>query len=249
MQTSTNSNPKVLWSARVIGWITLFFGIESGFIVASINWFRMGYKAKAFIHVAIAILIACVNAFFLQDYIKASSYLSTSEYTVRLLIRFCLIFLAIAYLHTATRKDIHKLLESGMAIKNWNWFFAVLIGLVLFVSFDFLNKSVSAYQLYSLQNHVYCDTLQPGMTFNEVQNVLDKIGENTLIKADSNINPDEFKAAHEITPTYYWVVFFETNDEKVQTALSGKGFGFDANNKLIWVSTFSGSVIQCSKLP
>jgi hypothetical protein len=246
MQISINSESKTIWSARVIGWVTLFFGIESGFIVASVNWFRMGYKTKAFIHIAIAILIASVNTLFLQDYLRLSSHLSIKDYSIRLLISFGLIFLAIAYLHSTTRKDIELLQENGKSIKNWNWFFAVLIGLIFFISLDFLDKAFFAYRLYSLQNHVYCDVLQSGMTFKEVATALNGVGKNTLINADFLINTDDIKVKPEQEPAHFWTVFFDTQDEKIQTALSGKGFGFDSSNKLIWVSTFNPiEIIQC----
>jgi hypothetical protein len=157
-----------------------------------------------------------------------------------------LIFATIAYLHTATRKDIENLTHNGKIIKNWNWLFAVLIGVLLFLSFDFLDKSIYAYRAYSLNNHIYCEVLQSGMSYTEVDKALNQIGNHKLINADFLINTDDLRVQPE--PSHFYIVFFESEDEMTQWALNGKGLGFDSNKKLIWVSTFDPiKIFECYK--
>jgi hypothetical protein len=239
METSTNSESKALWSAQVIGWVTLFFGIASGFIVASMNWFRMGYKSKAYLHVAIALFIVCVDAFFLQDYLRLSHYLSTKEYFTRVLVTLLLTFSAIAYLHTATRKDIETFQQHGKLIPSWSWLFAFLLGFVCFISFRVLDNLAFTNRLSSFQNHFYCEVLKPGMTLKEVETTLDGVGTNLFVDGEGIINTDNLKFAPNATPAYFRIVMFNTENEEIQRALSWKRLGFDSHDRLIWVN------VQC----
>jgi hypothetical protein len=240
MESSEKPTPRSIWSARVIGWITLLFGISSGFVVASINWFKMGKKAKAALHLGIGLFIACLNALFIQDHLRLSYYHSINEKSLRVIASLALTFIAIAYLYTTTRKDIEALQQTKEFIRPWNWFFAALIGLVSFVSFSVLDNTVFTYSIYSVQDHFYCDVLKPEMTISEVEATLDKVGTNLFRDAKDFTDINALSRTSDIKPAYFRIViFFDTKNEKLEKALSHKFLGFDSNDKMIWRS------VQC----
>lgn len=225
-----NSKSKRLWSAHIIGWTTLFFGVVSGFVIAAINWARMGYKIKALIHFLIAIIIACLYAFILQDYLGISSSLSVPEFSIRLIIGLVLVFLAIAYLHTATRKDIENLRQHGENIEDWNWSLAAVFGIIFFMACNSLNNFGTAYRISSFQHHLSCEILKAGMTSQEVDNALNTIGPHKFMEMGAYFVPHT-----QTPPAYYRAIMFE-DVQMVQKYDLYIGLGYDANNKLIWVS-------------
>ena len=57
LQPSPEPIPTIkLWSPNTIGAFTFFLGFPSGITLASINWFKMGMKWKAFANILIGIV-------------------------------------------------------------------------------------------------------------------------------------------------------------------------------------------------
>jgi hypothetical protein len=57
-----------------------------------------------------------------------------------------------------------------------------------------------------------------------------------LVDVDGLMNTDDLQFAPSATPAYFRIVIFNTEDEKIERALSWKRLGFDASDKLVWVS-------------
>jgi len=247
MQNSfTPTAPKKIWSARLIGWLTLIFGPASGFIVAGTNWAFMGHKQKAILHGLIGVGVAFLYPLILREYIGLSRRdtvgLSFNEHVFRIILNFGSVFLIIAYIYLTTEKDTQRLQESGIPSEKANLFLAVMIAILASLGSVFLNALIINAQQASFQNHVYCELLKPGMTYAEVDNALAEIGPHlqahleTIFPKTESVDYESFR-----------VVRFEGAIEtKYNLSL---GLGYDENDRLLWVAKFglpSGfEIVQC----
>lgn len=106
-----------LWSPNTIGTLTFFAGFPAGITLASINWFKMGMKWKAFVNTLIGI-IGLVIIFLIPENLTRS---------VALLINLGFV----AYIRYQMKADVNLLTD--YKIENPNWTSGCLISLVVWV--------------------------------------------------------------------------------------------------------------------
>ena len=140
-----DENPKSikLWKAEhialttlVVGVITSFsWSVLGGFLLAGINWVRMGKTRKALLNIPMAILFS--ELFVYTSITRVPFYLKTRLPTPAVvIIYFTLAFVAIMYLHTQMRRDDAEFVAQGKRIKSQYPGLAVLIiflGIPLFI--------------------------------------------------------------------------------------------------------------------
>ncbi len=131
-----------------------------------------------------------------------------------------------------------RLVEWNNRTKKWNWALIWLltgcIALVLFVAYYYYES----YRITTFQNHVYCEVLKEGMSADEVDVALDRIGNH--IQADIS---NQIALNIEPNPTYYRLVIFD--DANIHVRM---GLGYDKNERLLWVTRGEISpdqIVQC----
>lgn len=102
-----------LWSPNTIGTLTFFAGFPAGITLASINWFKMDKKLKAYTHILVGV-IGMVAIYFLPDGITRS---------LALLINLGFV----AYIRNQMKADIESL--THYKVENPNWFSGFLTGM------------------------------------------------------------------------------------------------------------------------
>jgi hypothetical protein len=142
------------WSHKVVGNVTLLamlalellglafgrlsissglaLGAFAGFVVAAINWFRMGRRWKGLIHLVISPVIYLLIPIGLPLLLTGIVYVLsagsaepateisqgiTSTPTLSLILDFGIAFLVIAYLYTMTKRDIAHLQVKGIPVE------------------------------------------------------------------------------------------------------------------------------------
>ena len=122
--------------------------------------------------------------------------------------------------------------------KAWNWGLIAAIGVVVTVVVFIASLYIGNYRRTAFQNHVYCEVLRKGMSSDEVDSALDRIGKHTQVDIK-----DQIVITIKPEPTYYRLVLFE--DAHIVLPM---GLGYDSNEKLIWVTRDElqpGQVVQC----
>jgi hypothetical protein len=271
-----------VWSHKVVGNVTLLImiilvvlgwppfnlslsmssalalGAFAGFVVAAINWFRLGRRWKALFHLLISPLIylvflACIPLL-LAEILLALSGGSTERATelsqgnfasiLAVALYFGAAFLVIAYLYSMTKHDIAHLQAKGITVKYADFYAAFLppMGIAaLSVIFMWVILTVAG-QAYiaSKQNHVYCELLQPGMTEEEVSRMLDEIGPHAQARGDGF-----FPLPKGVS--YYRNIYWRDGDIEWNYHL-WLWVGYDKDGKLVWKgrSTLPGmTAIEC----
>ncbi len=132
-----------------------------------------------------------------------------------------------------------KRLKKWNAItKTWNWVLIATIGIVVAIAVFIATIYISNYRRNAFQNHIYCEVLKRGMSPQEVDTALDRIGKHIQV----NIT-DQIVLNMEIKPASYKLVLFENANIDVRM-----GLGYDTNQKLIWVTRGEippGEIVQC----
>lgn len=138
-----NSKSIQLWKAEhialttlVVGVITSFsWSILGGFLLAGINWVRMGKTRKALLNIPMAILFS--GLFTYTSFGRVPRYLENPlPSPAVVIIYFTLAFVAIMYLHTQMRRDYAEFVAQGKPIKSQPSGLGVLIiflGIPLFI--------------------------------------------------------------------------------------------------------------------
>jgi hypothetical protein len=125
IQPSTPASPPVkLWSPSAIGWITFFLGFPAGVVLASINWFRMGMRDKAIMH-----LVGGGLGTFLFIFIIISS--SGSSSGLSLLVNLGIIY----YLAEQMKADIQLYRATGIPVQDADGLGGCLIGVATLLVF------------------------------------------------------------------------------------------------------------------
>jgi hypothetical protein len=122
--------------------------------------------------------------------------------------------------------------------KTWNWGLIAVVGVVALLVVFVASGYISDYRRATFQNHVYCEVLRKGMSLEEVDATLDRIGKHTQVDITNQV-----VVTIKPKPTYYRLVLFESADIYLPM-----GLGYDSNNKLIWVTSDTlqpGQVVQC----
>ena len=113
--------PVKLWSSRLIGFATFFFGFPSGIVLSSINWSRMGLKKKMAYHLVgglMGIFVIVISLAFVPER-RARGVVG--------LVNFGMSF----YLGDQAKKDIEAFKAEDREVKVVHWFRGVLISLLV----------------------------------------------------------------------------------------------------------------------
>ncbi len=128
-----------LWTPRLISVLTFLFGFPCGFVLAAINWHRMGLRIKARVHLllgAFAMLIAILISVLLPQ-IPRFVWFGVNA--------------AIAwYLANQLKTDIANLESAGTTVRADNWLIGTLISLgvvVLYLTSALVVAAIAEYLL------------------------------------------------------------------------------------------------------
>jgi hypothetical protein len=232
-------------------------GSFAGFCIAAWNWFRMGRRRKALAHVLLGLgvylgflvsyaLLAVLlvqmfppstpveTEFNIPGIIEPGTRMLSTPQTnwliPLLLIAYCLIVgvLVLLYLYRATARDVPPTepLEDGDELKR---FLPLLVVAAISAGILVLSgTAVMQIRKAQFQNHVYCELLHPGMTFDEVSTALNQ--------ADSHMQvwfQDEPYPSLSDKASYYRVVWWDNYRLDTDYDLS-LWLGYDANDQLVW---------------
>ncbi len=255
-----------VWSYKVIGNVTLLamlalivlgfppfnlgasislafaLGAFAGFIVAAINWFRMGRRWKGLFHLLISPAIYLIFPFGIPLLLGVIIRLLSGGSTERaveigqgisselvLALYFVAAFLVIAYLYSMTKRDIAHLQAQGIVVKYG--IFLPPMGIAAFSILLMWGITAAAGLAYIAfkQNHVYCELTHPGMTQEEVTTALNEIGPLYQFQVD-DWGP---RYKRENGGEYRMIYWKESNVElRYDLRL---WVGYDKNGKLDWI--------------
>jgi hypothetical protein len=232
-------------------------GSFAGFCMAAWNWFRMGRRRKAIAHLLVGLAVYLLFnvgyvlfAILLSQMFPPSppvetefnipgvtppgmrvlSTPQTSSMIPLLLIAYCLVVgvLVLLYLYRATARDVPRTepLEDGDELKR----FLPLLAVAAISSAAIVLANIFVMQIRTaqLQNHVYCELLQPGMTRKEVNAALDEVGPHLQGWPEDLGYPALSKRA-----TSYNVVLWD-NSRFYRDYNLDLWLGYDAEGKLAW---------------
>jgi hypothetical protein len=250
------------WSHTVIGNVTLmamltlvmlglFFNVRlstssalalgafAGFVVAAINWFRLGRRWKGLVHLlispAIYLMIPVGIPLVLTTIITLLSG-GSAERAVEigrsinsaliLALYFGAAFLIIAYLYSMTKRDIAQLQTKGVTVEYAD--FLPPMGIAALGVMLMWGVATVAGQAYvaSVQNHVYCELLKPGMSEEEVSQAMNEVGPHLEARLDGYFPLPEGVA-------YYRNIRWRDHRFELNYDLS-LWVGYDANGELVW---------------
>jgi hypothetical protein len=248
----------------VLGWLprvsmsiqsALALGAFAGLVVAAINWFRMGRRWRGLFHllispavyliitVGIPLLLIAIASMNNGESAKLATELNLGIYsTLATALYFGAAFLVIAYLYSMTKRDIAHLQAKGIAVEYAD--FRPPMGIAALSVMILWGVSIVAGQAYraSVQNHVYCELLQPGMTQEEVTTALEEIGPLYQRPIDGWPSRYQRKDGGE-----YRIIYWKESDVELRYSL-WLWVGYDKNGKLDWKGRYtSGDLmdIQC----
>jgi hypothetical protein len=220
-------------------------GSFAGFCVAAWNWLRLGQRRKALAHFVAAfgiyILISVVSVLiaigltllFVRsvptpiEWSEIPGVMSAGSDVVDVIhnrvvpsigvLIFSLIAgaLVVAYLYKATARDVRHYEAAGDVVELYN--FLPLLGIAaVSAAFIMLGTAfLTRTRVASVQNHVYCELLQPGMTFDEVKTALNEFGLHKQVWFEDTPYPSISEKA-----TYYNVVWWDSTYIDVNYDLS-----------------------------
>lgn len=233
-------------------------GCFAGFCVAAWNWLRMGRRRKALAHFAaafgvyifisiVSVLIAIGLALLFVRSVPttveqpAIPGLTTGGSTVvdqlqnrwvppigSFLFNTLVSVLVIVYLYRATARDVRQYAAANDTVELYN-FFPPLAVAAISAAFIMLSTAfVNHIRIAQVQNHVYCELLQPGMTSTEVDIALNELGPHWQVWFEDVLYPSIFEKA-----THYRVVEWDNSRIERDYDLS-LWLGYDADNRLVW---------------
>jgi hypothetical protein len=246
-----------LFNVRLTMSSALALGAFAGFIIAAINWFRMGRRWKGLFHLLISpavylsitvgiplllIAIASVNN---GESANLATELNLGIYsTLAIAFYFGATFLIIAYLYSMTKRDIAQMQAKGITVEYADFYadFLPPMGIAALSVIIMWGITTVAGQAHvaSIQNHVYCELLQPGMTEEEVSRALNEIGPHSQARFD-----DYFPMPEGVS--YYRAIYWHDRDVERKYDL-WLWVGYDKDGKLVWKgrSTLPGiTAIEC----
>jgi hypothetical protein len=237
-------------------------GCFAGFCVAAWNWLRMGRRRKALAHFAaafgvyililvVSVLIAIGLALLFVRSVPtvveqpAIQGLTTGGTTVvdqlqnqwvprigSFLFNTLVSVLVVVYLYRATARDVRQYEATNDTVEFYN-FFPLLVVAAISVAFITLSTAfVNHIRIAQVQNHVYCELLQPGMTSTEVDTALNELGPHWQVWFEDALYPSIFEKA-----THYRVVEWDNARTERDYDLS-LWLGYDANDQLVWTGRY-----------
>jgi hypothetical protein len=232
-------------------------GSFAGFCIAAWNWFRMGRRRKALVHVLLGLgvyllfqvgfvllTVLLVQVFPPSQPVETEinipgvtlpgarmlSSPQTSSMIPLLLIAYCLIVgvLVLLYLYRATAHDVTPTepLDDNSELKRFLPLLAVAgISAATVVATNIL---ISQIHITQMQNHVYCELLHPGMTFEEAEGALNEIGPHRQVWFQDVPYPTLSEQA-----SFYRAVYWDNYrlDRDYDLSL---WLGYDENDQLVW---------------
>ena len=238
-------------------------GSFAGFCVAAWNWLRMGQRRKALAHfiaafgiyvliLVVSVLIAIGLALLFvrsvptpTEWSEIPGVMPAGSAVVDVVqnpavppigvLLFNLIAgaLVVAYLYKATARDVQQIEQASDIVELYN--FLPLLG-VAAIGAAFIMFSTALFNqahIANVQNHVYCELLQPGMTPGEVTEALSEIAPLRQAIFDDRADP-AIEKMPDIVSSWVWI-----NWEKSQPAaaydLFGLFIGYDTNDRLVWL--------------
>lgn len=248
----------VLFVISELSFVTsVSLGSFAGFCIAAWNWYRMGRRRKALAHVLLglgvylgflagyallAILLVQVfppslpveTEFNIPGVTEPGTRMLSTPQTnwliPLLLIAYCLIVgvLVLLYLYRTTARDVlpTEPLEDGDELKRF--LPLLVVAAVSVAAVVFANTLFTQIRTAQLQNHVYCELLQPGMTAEEVSDALNQVGPNKQIWFEDTPYPSLSDKA-----SYYRVVLWDSSRLNFDYDLL-LWLGYDANDRLVW---------------
>ena len=133
---------------------------------------------------------------------------------------------------------LKRLKKWNASTKTWNWGLIAIVGIVVAIIVFIATIYIGDYRRSAFQNHIYCEVLKRGMSPQEIDTALDRIGKH--IQVDIT---DQIVLNMAIKPASYRLVLFENANIDVRM-----GLGYDTNQKLIWVTRGEvppQQVVQC----
>jgi hypothetical protein len=234
---------------------SVVIGSFAGFCVAAWNWFRMGRRRKALIHVLIGLVVYfliqvgyILLALLLRQlfppsppveyeipeiYPPGTRLLSAPEPNALIpliLLAYCagVGVLVLLYLYQATARDVPKTepLDDKSELKRLSTLLAVAA--ISSVTIFFAGVFALQVRTAQLQNHVYCELLQSGMTIPEVESALNEVGPHRQMWFQDTPYPSLSEKA-----SYYRVVYWRNWRIELNYNLSLL-LGYDTNDQLVW---------------
>jgi hypothetical protein len=142
-----------------------------------------------------------------------------------------LVFITAAYLYKTTEVDIKQF--NGETVRvgiRWITLF-IIVGVILPISVISLHSSIELSQERQLQNHVYCELLTPGMTYEDVDLALLEIGQHIQSSFYDDYKPDNAPSDVDYFKEVIWISLDVWQRETLRT-----GLGYDENDRLVWIT-------------
>jgi hypothetical protein len=256
---------KKVWSHTVIGNVTLLamlapvvlgflfnvgpstsealaLGAFAGFVLAAINWFRLGRRWKGLFHllispviyliipVGVPLLLAGIVYVLSAGSAERATEISQGITSVLVFaLYFGVAFLVIAYLYTMTKRDIAQLQAKGIPVEYADFLLPMGIAVLsVMLMWEITTVAGQAY-VASKQNHVYCELLQPGMTEEEVSRALMEIGAHYQASGAYKTRLPERGVAN--LRTIHW------KDSDIDWNYDlWLWIGYDEQDKLVWIA-------------
>lgn len=218
---------------------SLALGAFAGFVVAAVNWFRLGRLRKGLLHLLISpaiflifplgipLLLAFVVALLSGGSVDHGRELSETVGSMFVIpFEIAIAALVVVYLSRATKRDVERLQTSGVTVWYASFLSPLGIAALSMIGMFAVLTVAGQVSVASRQNHIYCELLQPGMTEQEVGQALNEIGAHTQLKVDGIFPlPDGV--------SYYRAIFWNEPLNPMRYPV-GLFVGYDMAGKLVW---------------
>jgi hypothetical protein len=217
----------------------LALGAFAGFVVAAINWFRLGRRWKGLFHLLISpavylilpvgiplVLTAIITLLSGGSAERAVEIGRNINSALILALYFGAAFLVIAYLYGMTKRDIAQMQAKGITVEYADFLPPMGIAALSVVIMWGISTVAGQAYIASVQNHVYCELLQPGMTEEEVSRAMNEIGPHIQARLDGYFPLPE-------GVTYYRNIRWRDSRHEL-TYFFSLWVGYDAAGKLVW---------------
>ncbi|MCC6178957.1 MAG: hypothetical protein IT305_26920 [Chloroflexi bacterium] len=118
---SNDAERPEIWSPRVLAIVTLLLGFTAGGVLAAIDWWRLGARARAVEHLALLVLAASLY----------SVAILLFPGVIGVALGYGVTVLAAIYLYVRMHADLHHAAEAGQTITPASWLAAGLAGAVV----------------------------------------------------------------------------------------------------------------------
>jgi len=129
-----------LWTPNIIGAFTFFLGFPSGITLASINWFKLKMKSKAFVNILMGIVGVVIIYLIPEDFTRSTALLINLSF--------------VAYIRYQMKADIAKTTEVEVQYAHWfngfltsfiGWGIAIAVAVTIFFLQSLIPSTASYY--------------------------------------------------------------------------------------------------------